>query len=312
MARKSKSHDAEAETLPEEERRPTGRRGIWSGSISFGLLQIPVTLQAAEERGQEVHFHLLDKRDNARVRYQRVNASTEKAVSWNDIVKGYEIAPDEFVVIEKKDLEKANVKATKTIDIQDFVPADQIDPLYFETPYFVVPDARSTKAYALLHRALKNRGAAAVASFVLRTREHLAALLPVGDGLILEILRFHHELRPANDIDFPSASGKNAATPREVKMAEQLVDGMLTDWDPTKYKDTFYNDVMTIIEEKAKKGTTSAHHEPEEGEAATNVVDLFELLKKSVESRATRKTSKKTSRKTRQAHKPTRKAKKAA
>ena len=172
-------------------------RGLWSGSISFGLLQIPVTLYAAERKTQELHFRLLDKHDLSPIRYERVNATTGEPVEWKDIVKGYEIEPDQFVVLEPDDLKKANVKATQTIDIQDFVPADAIDPAFFDKPYYVAPQRRAAKAYVLLRRALESRNAAAIATFVLRTREHPCALLPVGDALMLEILRFGHELRRA-------------------------------------------------------------------------------------------------------------------
>lgn len=284
MARKKTSH---ARTSHGSEKKSAGaQRGIWTGSISFGLLQIPVTIHTAEQRREEVHFHLLDKRDLSRVRYERISEGTKKPLEWKNIVKGYEIQPDEFVVIDKEDLRKANVKATKTIDIQDFVPANDIDPLYFETPYFLLPTARATKAYALLRDALGKKGAAAIATFVLRTREHLCALLPVGDAIVLEVLRFDHELRDPKDLDLPKHSGDAAVTERELKMANQLIDGMMTDWNPRQYKDRYHLDIMRIIEEKAKTGTTTAHHEPKESEPATNVTDLFELLKQSLKKPA--------------------------
>ena len=183
----------EAETA----RRPDASgRGIWSGSISFGLLQIPVTLYTAERRAEELHFRLLDKRDLSPIRYERVSSATGKPVEWKDIVKGFEYEKDTFVVVEPDDLEKANVKATQTIDIQDFVHADQIDPAFFETPYYVVPQKRAQKAYVLLREALEKKNAVAIATFVLRTREHLVALMPVGDAIMLEVLRFGHELKP--------------------------------------------------------------------------------------------------------------------
>lgn len=258
-------------------------RGLWSGSISFGLLQIPVTLFTAERRAQEIHFHLLDKHDMARVRYERVNAQTGKPVDWKDIVKGYEYEPDSYVVIDPEELKNANVKATQTIDIQDFVPADQIDPEFYDTPYYVVPQARARKAYVLLREALARKKAVAVATFVLRTREHLVALMPVGDAIMLEILRFGHELRRPEDVPIPHESPEDIAIgDRELAMAEQLIDGMLTDWDPSRYRDRYHADVMKLIEEKAKTGTTHAHHPQTGGAVATDVVDLLELLKKSV------------------------------
>jgi DNA end-binding protein Ku len=263
-------------------------RGIWNGSISFGLLQIPVTIYSAESRAEELHFRLLDKRDLSPVKYERVSSSSGKKVEWKDIVKGYEIEKDNFVVVEPEDFEKANVKATKTIDIQDFVPASQIDPAYFETPYFVVPQERATKAYVLLRDALAKKNAVAVATFVLRTREHLVALLPVGDAIMLETLRFGHELKDAEDLPLPGSSGDESVTvsEKELAMAEQLIDGMMSEWEPKKYKDRYYRDVMKIIEEKSQNGVATEHHTKTRGTIANDVVDLFALLKKSVASPA--------------------------
>jgi DNA end-binding protein Ku len=255
-------------------------RGIWSGSISFGLLQIPVALYSAEQRGEEIHFRMLDKKDLSPIRFDRVNASTGRKVEWKDIVKGYEYEKDSFVVLDKEDLARANVKATQTIDIQDFVPAEEIDPEFFETPYWVAPQKRAGKAYSLLREALAKKKAVAIATFVLRTREHLVALMPVGDAILLEVLRFGHELRTERDLPLPKDETKPST--RERAMAEQLVESMMSKWDPSKYKDRYYGDVLAIIEEKAKKGKTTAHHAKVAGAVATDVVDLLDLLKKSV------------------------------
>ncbi len=264
-------------------RAPRGaQRGIWSGSISFGLLQIPISLIPAESRAEELHFRQLDKRDLSPVRYERVSSATGKPVAWKDIVKGYEIEKDNYVVIDPEDLAKANVKATQTIDIQDFVPRDQIDPAFFETPYFIVPQPRAMKAYVLLREALEKKKAVAVATFVLRTREHLVAIMPVGDALMLEVLRFGHELKDAEDIPLPDRADTKALGDRELAMAEQLIEGMMSDWDPRKYKDKYYGDVMKIIEEKAKTGSVTEHHVEKAGTVANDVVDLLDLLKKSV------------------------------
>ena len=282
MARRAAAHETEADTDTDDAESTAPGRGIWSGSISFGLLQIPVTLYTGERRAEEIHFRQLDKKDLSPIKYERVNSSTGKPVEWKDIVKGYEYEPDNFVVLDPEDLKKANVKATQTLDIQDFVPGDQIDPAFFETPYYVVPQKRATKAYVLLREALKKRNAIAVATFVLRTREHLCALMPVGDAIMLEVLRFGHELRKAKDMPLP---GKDASIgERELAMAEQLIEGMMSDWEPAKYKDRFYADVMKMIEEKAKTGTVKGKTGREHGEVANDVVDLLDLLKKSVAS----------------------------
>jgi DNA end-binding protein Ku len=259
-------------------------RGIWSGSISFGLLQIPVTLYTAERRADEIHFRQLDKNDLSPVRYERVSSTTGAPVAWKDIVKGYELEPDRFVVLEPDELKKANVKATQTIDIQDFVPSSDIEPAFFATPYYVVPQRRAARAYRLLREALAAKHAAAVATFVLRTREHLVALLPVGDAIMLEVLRFGHELRKPKDIPLP-ARDEAAFSERELAMAEQLIDGMMTAWEPAKYRDHFHADVRKMIEEKARTGSFRSKAAEARGEVATDVVDLLALLKRSVEGR---------------------------
>ncbi|MBX3263827.1 MAG: Ku protein [Labilithrix sp.] len=289
MARRARTkpkqdEDTRGDGAPRRSASVGAARGIWSGSVSFGLLQIPVTLIPAESRSDELHFRLLDKRDLSPVRYQRVSASTGEPVEWKDIVKGYELDDDSFVVVEPDDFAKANVKATQTIEIQDFVPRAQIDAAFFETPYFIVPQARSSKAYVLLRDALAARDAVAIATFVLRTREHLVAVMPAGGALMLEVLRFGHQLKDVADIPLPMPEATAAAAPseRERAMAERLIDGMMTDWDPHKYKDRYHRDVMKIIDEKAKTGKTTEHHAPKAGTVAHDVVDLLTLLEKSV------------------------------
>lgn len=283
MARARKATTKKAAETSDGERSSSGAgRGIWSGSISFGLLQIPVTLYTAESRQEEIHFRQLDKESLAPIKYERVSSETGKPVAWNDIVKGYEIEKGEFVVLAPEDLAKANVRATQTLDIQDFVPMDDIDPAFYETPYYIVPQKRATKAYVLLRDALRHKEAAAIATFVLRTREHLCALLPVGDAIMLEALRFGHELKNVDDMPLPTKHDAGLVGDREQQMAEQLVEGMMTEWNPSKYKDRYYADVMAMIEEKARTGTAKKKHTAVPGKVATDVVDLLALLKKSV------------------------------
>lgn len=269
----------------EDARGGTSPRGIWSGSISFGLLQIPVTLFPAEDRKEQVHFHMLDKKDLSRIRFQRVNATTGKVVDWKDIVRGYETQKDEFVVVSDDELENANVKATQTIDIQDFVLEEQIDRVFFETPYYLVPQKRAGKAYMLLRDALKKKGACAMATFVMRKREHLAAIMATDDYLLLEVMRFGHELRDVEKLPFPSIP-EQKVSPKELAMAEQLISGMMTDFDGSKYVDRYAKDVRKLVQEKAKTGAVTAHHAETRGEMATDVVDLLELLKQSVSKKA--------------------------
>ncbi|HVJ91213.1 MAG TPA: Ku protein [Labilithrix sp.] len=281
-ARKKGDESTAAGTEPRNRASSGAGRGIWSGSISFGLLQIPVTLYTAESRGNELHFRLLDKHDLSPIRYERVSSTTGKPVEWKDIVKGYELEKDQFVIMEPEDFAKANVKATQTIDIQDFVPRDQIDTAYFSKPYWLVPQKRAMKAYILLRDALTKMNAVAIATFVLRTREHLVAIMPAEDALMLEILRFGHELKDAGTLPLPSASEAKSISDRELAMAQQLIEGMMTDWDPNKYRDRYFQDVMKVIEEKAKTGMASEHHARVPGTVAHDVVDLLDLLKRSI------------------------------
>jgi len=256
-------------------------RAIWKGAISFGLVHIPVELYPAESR-KGLDLDLLDRRDFAPVGYKRYNKETGKDIDWNDIVKGYEYEKGEFVVLTEEDFQRVEIKATQTIDIQDFVPLDAIDAAFFETPYYLIPQKRATKAYVLLRDALVKKKAAAVATFVLRTKEYLCAVMPVGDALMLEILRFGHELKDAGDMPLPSKRDEADVSKRELDMAEKLIEGMMTEWDPKKYKDRYYRDVMKIIREKAKTGVVKEHHAVKEGTVANDVVDLLDLLKKSV------------------------------
>lgn len=263
------------------------RRALWSGSISFGLLQIPVSLHTAEQ-SREIKFHQLDRHDLAPIRYQRVNETTGKVVEWKDIVRGYEYASGEYVVVDDDDLEAANVEATQTIDLQDFVDVAAILPTFFERPYYLAPGKRAEKAYTLFREALERKKVVAVGTVVIRTRQHLCAIFPQGDLLVLEILRFAHDLRGTEGLPIAKATAKAArVTPRERAMAEELIESMRSDWDPSNYKDTYHDDLMALIEKKAKTGKVLA---PKKREAPRgNVVDLMSLLRKSVEQRGARK-----------------------
>ncbi|MEO5730538.1 MAG: Ku protein [Byssovorax sp.] len=199
-ARKKSSEDDDDEGGPHH-------RALWSGSISFGLLQIPVSLYTAEQT-TEIKFHQLDRHDLAPIRYQRVNASTGKVVEWKDIVRGYEYASGEYVVIEDEDLAAANVEATQTIDLQDFVDVKMILPTYFERPYYIAPGKRAEKAYTLFREALERKKVVAVGTVVIRTRQHLCAIFPQDEMLVLELLRFSHDLRGTEGIPLPKADAK--------------------------------------------------------------------------------------------------------
>lgn len=255
-------------------------RSIWKGSISFGLVNIPVGLYSAE-KSQEIQFHLLDKRNQAPIHYQRVSEKTGKEVPWEDIVRGYEYEEGHYVILSDEDLKRANPEATQTVDILDFVDAADIPSVYYDKPYYLGPDKKGTKSYALLREVLVKTAKVGIAKVVIRTRQYLAAVVPEGDVLVLNLLRFAHELRDAGEIEVPH--GRAGVTDRELEMAERLVEGMVSDWDPEKYRDTYESDLMTLIEKRVKSGDTAAVETPVPRPKEGNVVDLMALLKRSVE-----------------------------
>ncbi len=266
-------------------------RAIWKGSISFGLVEIPVALVAAEE-SNELAFHQIDKRTFARIGTKRINKETGEEVAWEDIVRGYEYEPDEYVVLTDEELARANTKATQTIEIEDFVDQDEIDPVYFERPYYLEPIRKGSKSYALLRETLMRTRKVGIARVVLRTRQRIAALLVREGVLVLEMLRYSYELRDAKEmgIEVPDTkAGKLELNDRELQMAERLVKGMSAPWKPEKYKDSYRDDVLKMVERKIKAGHTHVIEEPGSDEAEkaprAEVVDLMPLLKKSVETR---------------------------
>jgi DNA end-binding protein Ku len=232
---------------------------------------------------------LLDKRDFSPIGYQRYNKSTGKVVNWNDVVKGYEYEKGEYVVLTDEDFRRANVEASRTIDIQTFVARDAIAPYYFDTPYFLVPDKGGQRVYSLLREALEQSQKLAVATFVLRSRQHVAALMPVENVIVLNTLRFQDEIQAHPEI---AATRKSAAASgRELEMALKLVDEMTEKWQPEAFKDTYRDDLMKRIEQKVKSGETHALTEPEgdatakRGAAGGKVVDLMSLLQRSLEQK---------------------------
>jgi DNA end-binding protein Ku len=261
-------------------------RGLWKGAISFGLVNVPVELFSAEKRGSEIDLTMLDKRDLAPVGYKRYNKSTGEDVPWAEIVKGYEYQDDKYVVLSEEDFRRANVEASKTVDIQAFVDLGDIAPLFFETPYYLAPGKRGEKAYALLRDALKKAEKAGIATVVIRTRQYLAAVIPQDDVLLMNTLRYADEIRGADELGIPSAALHAKATPKEIDMALRLIDDMAEEWKPEKFKDTYRDDLMARIKEKIKQGQTEEITAPEKGEkqtASADVIDLMALLKKSVE-----------------------------
>lgn len=264
------------------------RSNIWKGSISFGLLNIPVSLQSAGE-DKELHFSMIDERDLSHIKYKKINANTGKEVPSAHVVKAFEYKPDQFVVMTDKDFQKANVKATKTIDIEDFVAVDDVDVMLFEKPYYLAPQQGTEKGYFLLKEALESSRKVAIGKIVIRTKQHLSMIMPRGDYLVLEILRFAHEVKEVNEVHYLKDVNKRIKfSEKELKMAEDLIKGMTSKWKPEKYKDTYYDDIMKRVKAKVKQGKGKFIEEPEREEPlaeSSNVVDLLPLLRKSIESR---------------------------
>lgn len=221
-------------------------RAIWSGAIGFGLVNIPVKLFSAVQNS-ELDLDMLDKKDNANIRFQRVNANTGKEVKWENIVRGYKI-DDRYVVLDEDDFEKASPEKSKIIEISEFISEKDIDSIYYETPYYLQPDKFGAKPYALLREALKKSGKAGLGTYVLRNRESLVLIKPAGDLLILNKIRFQDEIRDPDEVNVPAATIK----PAEMKMAVQLIDQLTTDFDISRYKDTYTEKLLKLIKAKSK------------------------------------------------------------
>ena len=262
-------------------------RALWKGAISFGLIHIPVDLYSAES-SQQLDLDMLDKRDFAPIGYKRVNKNTGQEVEWKDIVKGYEFEDKQYVVISEEDIKRANPEATQTIDILTFIDAEEISPVYFEQPYYLTPAKGGDKVYALLRETLKKSGKIAIAQVVIRVKQHLAALIPIDDMIVLNLLRYADEMHPMEQYKVPSAKDSNTAvSAKEVQMALSLVEGMTEKWNPKLYKDNYRNDLMRLIEKRIKSKQTKVLDEsaPPESVSGSNIVDIMALLKQSIESK---------------------------
>jgi DNA end-binding protein Ku len=264
-------------------------RTLWKGAISFGLVHIPVGLYSAEKRNS-FDLTMLDRRSMKPVGFKRYNKETGEDVSWDDIVKGYEYEKGRYVVLTEDDFKRANVEATQTVDILSFVNRDEIGSMYYETPYYLAPDKRGHKGYALLRETLTQTGKVGVANVVIRTRQYVAVLIPYKDVILMNTLRYPRELRDTDDLDVPSSNLKEVGvSSREVEMARRLVEGMSTAWKPEEHRDTYHEDLLALIEKRVQAGQTEVVTEPSQEEeqrpAKGEVVDLMALLKKSVEEK---------------------------
>ena len=254
-------------------------RPLWTGALTFGLVNIPVRLHSAVQAKERISFRLLHKKDLSPIRYERVCQKEGEAVDWKDIVKGYEYTKGKFVVLTDEDFKAAAIESSKTIEIMDFVSADEIDPRYFETPYYLVPAKGGEKAYALLREAIKRTGTVGIGKITMRSNSlHLAGVKSVGDALVLDIMRFADELVTESDFTFPTDAG---VRPQELQMAEQLVANLSQPFDPAKYTDDYRANLMKIIRAKmkGKKIEVPEAVEPE----STQVVDLMARLQESLE-----------------------------
>ncbi|HGL6715012.1 Ku protein [Burkholderia contaminans] len=259
-------------------------RMIWKGAISFGLVHVPVQLFPAT-RTVKPSFRLLDKRSMDPVGYRQVNKRTGKEVTREDIVRGYEYEKERYVVLTDDEIRAANPESTQTVDIVTFVDEDAVSFLYLDTPYYLVPDSKGEKVYALLRDALKDSGKIGIAHVVMRDRQHLGALIPVGPLLALDTLRWQEELRPLDELSVPAVDAKRAGvSARELAMAKKLIDDMSGSWTPDEYHDTFRDDILELVERKVRAGRIEEIEDrpAQTARTATNVVDLTELLKRSL------------------------------
>jgi DNA end-binding protein Ku len=254
-------------------------RAIWSGSISFGLLNVPVKLYSAVS-SQKVSFRELREDDGSRVRHKRVAEEDGKEVPYEKIVKGYEISPDQYVVLTREELEELDPKKTRAIEIQDFVDLDEIDPIYFDHPYYLGPDQGAERAYALLVRAMEEERKVAIARFVLRNKEHLAAIRPMDGVLTMATMRFADEVVSPDQLDGVIPEDEVKPEKREVEMAKRLIDSLATDFEPDKYRDEYREELLALIERKAKGEAIVT--QPTEEPKPTKAPDLMAALEESL------------------------------
>lgn len=263
-------------------------RPIWTGNLSFGLLNIPVSLMSGERR-VDLSFRMLDSRDKKPIRFERVNADTGEEVPWKDIVKAFEYDKGSYVVVEKEDIASAAPQTHESVDVEAFVSRDEIGMRFYEKPYILVPAKKAEKGYVLLRETLKSTGKVGVARVVIRTREYLCAVVPEDDALILMMLRYPQELVEPEDYTLPSGKTSDyRIAPKELEMAKELIASMQAHWSPEDYHDEFRSRLEAIIKKRIKaKGATTKIIEQgvdEHQDTATNVVDFMSLLQKSLDS----------------------------
>ena len=253
-------------------------RAIWKGSISFGLVNIPIALYPATRR-EELSFRLLRKGDLSPVNYKRVAEKDGKEVPWEQIVKGYEYEKGKYVVLRDEDFQRVDLEATQTVDIQNFVDQDEIDPMFFYKPYYLEPQKGGDKAYALLRDALQDSKKVGIAKVVIKTRQYLAGVKPEDGALVLELMHFADELADTGKLHVPE---KVEVGKREMNMAKSLIDSMSSKWNPEKYRDDYREALMEVIEEKVKVGGKEIEEKPKPKKKPTKVIDLVQVLQQSL------------------------------
>ena len=254
-------------------------RAILKGSISFGLVNIPIALYPAT-RKEELSFRLLRKSDLSPVNYKRVAEKDGKEVPWDQIVKGYEYEKGKYVVLKEEDFQRVDLEATQTVDIQDFVDLDEIDPILFYRPYYLEPQKGGDKAYVLLRDSLERKKKVGIAKVVIKTRQYLAGVKPEDSALVLELMHFADELADTSELHLPK---KVEVGKREMNMATALIDGMSSKWNPEKYKDDYREALMEVIEEKVEAGGKEIEEKPTKTPKPTKVIDLVKVLQQSLE-----------------------------
>ena len=264
-------------------------RAIWKGSISFGLVNIPIALYPAT-RKEELKFRLLRAKDLSPVNYKRVAEKDGKEVPWGEIVKGYEYEKGKFVVLNEKDFQRVDLEATQTVDIQDFVDLDEIDPMYFYKPYYLEPQKGGDKAYVLLREALAEGRKVGIAKVIIKTRQYLAGVKALKHALVLELMHFADELLDAEKLNVPKK--QREVGKRETEMADALVKSMSSKWDPEKYKDDYRDALMEVIEEKVESGGKEIEEKPKEKKPSTKVIDLVAVLQESLKAQSAGKKKK--------------------
>ena len=260
---------------------------IWTGALSFGLVNIPVSLASAVRAAEKTSFRMLHKEDLTPIKYERVCPLDEEVVPWNEIVKGYEYSKGKYVVVTSEELAKVKTPSSKAVEMMDFVKSDEIDSRYFDTPYYLVPQKGGEKPYALLREALERTDMVGIGKLTLRQKEHLVAVRPVGDALVLELMRFENELVEPEELRFPD-TGQQNVRPQELEMAEQLIGNLAEPFDPSKYHDEYEEKLKALLKAKLK-GKKLPDDEADEKPEKTKVIDLVARLQESLASTAAKK-----------------------